>query len=349
MIRFIQNKYQPLIQVLTWVGLTAVHFIILTITELIPWQLALVDAIVFNSVFGLITVGLWFLVNNNDLLRKLTFDKIITHLSIFVISITLWLFLSTHLLRSIYSDNKAYVDFLEKSFNIRILVGVIYYKLNLLFFYLVKTIQQLNDKEIHEKHIHKLLKDAELEALKTQINPHFLFNSLNSINALTRSNPEKASEMILKLSDYMRYSLNQSGETLTTLLNEMNNIEKYLDIEKIRFGNKLSFSLEITQDCLPLKLPIMLLQPLFENAIKHGLYSVSEGFYIHVHISCLNKVLVIEIENNYDSKYPSKDRHGVGLNNVKNRLLNIYGRSDLFIIEKENDIFKVRLNIPQYE
>jgi len=345
------GKYSILNNVFSWIGLFIVQFLTLWLGNIIPWDQAIIDSLVFNSIFAFISIGLWYIVINNDLFGKISIDQIITHLSAFIISLIIWLFSSTHLLRLIFTDQPDYLQFLEKSINIRIFIGIVLYIINLLFFYLLKTIRQLRNKEEHEKQITKLLRDTELEALKTQINPHFLFNSLNSIHALTRSNPEKASEMILQLSDYMRYSLNRGGERLTTLQDEMMNLEKYLSIEKIRFGNKLNYTSSVTEESLGLKIPPMLLQPLFENAIKHGLYSVTEGFYLNVAITSSNKKLQIEIENNFDSKFPSKDLKGLGINNVKNRLLNIYGRSDLISITRNSDsgIFKIILNIPQYE
>lgn len=345
------DKYSIFYRIFSWVGLFVIHFLTLWLGNIIPWQEAIFDALVFNCYFALITVGLWYIVSNNDIFGKFSIDQIITHLSSFIISLIIWMFASTHTLRAIFSDDQNYLTFLESSINFRIFIGIGLYIINLLFFYLLKTIKQLRDKEQREQQITKLLKDTELEALKTQINPHFLFNSLNSIHALTRSNPEKASEMILKLSDYMRYSLNRSGEQLTTLEDEIVNLEKYLAIEKIRFGKKLNYSSTIAEDSLQMKIPPMLLQPIFENAIKHGLYSVSEGFYLEVSIVTGIKALQINIENNFDPNFPSKDHNGLGINNVKNRLLNIYGRSDLISIARnsEDGIFKISLNIPQYE
>ncbi len=345
------KKFSIFHNLISWVGLFSIHFLTLWIGNIVSWKEAFFDAFVFNSYFALITIGLWFIVSNNDIFGKFSIDKIITHLSSFVVSMIIWLFASMHTLQMIFSDDSNYLIFLEKSFNFRIFIGIGLYIINLLFFYLLKSIKKLRDNDKHEKRITKLLKETELEALKSQINPHFLFNSLNSIHALTRSNPEKASEMILQLSDYMRYSLNQQGTSLTTLKHEISNLDKYLAIEKIRFGDKLNYTLTTDDGSLTMKIPPMLLQPLFENAIKHGLYSLSEGFFLKIDIVSLDKKLVIKITNNYDKNYPSKERNGLGLNNVKNRLLNIFGRADLISIQTDdiNGLYTVLLNIPQYE
>lgn len=351
MLKLFNRQYSLFIHGLTWFGISIIHFLTLWIGLTIPIAQALVDSLIFNSIFTLITIGLWYVVDNFKINNKISYDQIITIISTFVLSIVIWVYAGTHLLRVVFDDDVAYLKFLEHSFNFRIMIGVVLYVLNFLFFFLLKTINQLHYKEEQEKRITKLLKETELEALKTQINPHFLFNSLNSINALTRSNPEKASDMILQLSDYMRYSLNQQNDRLTTLDHEIENLEKYLSIEKIRFGNKLNYSLIADDKALKMKIPPMLLQPLFENAIKHGLYSLTEGFYLNVEISALEHNLKIEITNNFDRNFPSKEKNGVGINNVKNRLLNIYGRADLISItpHTSENTFVVSLNIPQYE
>lgn len=345
------KKYSIFHIILSWVVLFSIHFLTLWIGDIISWEEAFFDALVFNSFFALINIGLWFVVSNNDIFEKFSIDKIITHLSSFLVSMIIWLFASIHTLQLIFANDPNYLDFLEKSINSRRLIGMGLYIINLLFFYLLKSIKKLKDNDKREKRITKLLKETELEALKSQINPHFLFNSLNSIHALTRSNPEKASEMILQLSDYMRYSLNQQGNDLTTLKHEISNLDKYLAIEKIRFGEKLNYTLTADDDSSTMKIPPMLLQPLFENAIKHGLYSLSEGFFLKIDIVSMDKKLVIKITNNYDKDYPSKERNGLGINNVKNRLLNIFCRADLISIQIDdtNGLYTVLLNIPQYE
>ncbi len=341
MLNLYNSKYSFLIHITTWIGVSMIHFFGLWIGLSISYDQAMIDALICNGLFALISIGLWFVVDHFKINNSISYDQVITILTSFVLSILIWLYSSTHILRLIFSDNDSYLHFLDISFNFRIVGGVTMYVISFLFFFLAKTIKQLRDKEEHEKRISKLLKQTELEALKSQINPHFLFNSLNSINALTRLNPEKASEMILQLSDYMRYSLNQQGNATTSLEHEIENLNKYLAIEKIRFGEKLNYSLTTDEKALKMKIPPMLLQPLFENAIKHGLYSLSEGFYLKVDISSLEHSLLIQIQNNFDKNFPSKERNGLGINNVKNRLL--------ISINSASEIFNVKINIPQYE
>jgi two-component system, LytTR family, sensor kinase len=121
-----------------------------------------------------------------------------------------------------------------------------------------------------------LVKEAELHALKSQINPHFLFNSLNSISSLTMTDPLKAQEMVINLSSLMRYSLKHDQVDKVPFSEELKNNQLYLQIEKVRFGNKFNAVFDIDDKCLNANIPNMILQPLYENAIKYGVYEATE-------------------------------------------------------------------------
>ena len=321
---------------------------LLFVVEL-PLLNSFVDALIYNLVFGLFAISFWHLTKNSNLLSNRTIEIIINHISLGIISIALWLHLSSFILGQIFENDPDYLIFLSKSFGNRIFIGVGYYLLITLFFYLFQTIQRLKEKNDYEAIITKQLKESELQALRSQINPHFLFNSLNSINSLTISNPEKASEMIIKLSEYMRYSLNFNDTKLISLKEELLQIERYLDIEKIRFDKRLILDLKIDDDCLEMSLPPMLLQPLIENTIKHGLYGSIEGVEINLKVNKEDSCLNVLITNTYDPEYKSAKSNGIGLQNVKNRLLSIYGKSDILTVNNNKTLFEIQLKIPQYE
>jgi len=184
--------------------------------------------------------------------------------------------------------------------------------------------------------------------LKSQINPHFIFNSLNSISSLTLSTPEKAREMIVKMSDFLRYSLVQENEQIT-LKDELDQINTYLDIEKIRFGDQLIFESAVDAECLNGQVPRMILQPLFENAIKYGVYESMEPVTIKLFCENMNCELSITITNNFDPETIIKKGEGIGLANIRQRLQLNYGNRDLLMTRLENDQFTVNLRIPQSE
>ena len=183
--------------------------------------------------------------------------------------------------------------------------------------------------------------------LRSQINPHFLFNSLNSVSSLTITDPEKARDMVIKLSDFMRYALSKKDEQPVSLRSELENLRLYLEIEKVRFGDRLSTEENIDAECLDVKMPVMILQPLYENAIKHGVYESTERVNIRTSVKCRNGFLEIVISNNYDQTVttPSKGT-GTGLMNVSKRLDIFYSKRASMKTTKENGIYTVSLFIP---
>ncbi|MEM7299273.1 MAG: histidine kinase, partial [Bacteroidota bacterium] len=177
-------------------------------------------------------------------------------------------------------------------------------------------------------------------------NPHFIFNSLNSISALTTTIPEDAREMVIKLSDFLRYSLGKENSELNPLKQEIQNVSIYLDIEKVRFGEKLKFEKIVKEDCLNVKVPNLILQPLIENAIKYGVYDSIEAVTIRLNCEKKEDLLFIRIHNNFDKESVASKGEGIGLNNVRKRLQLVFGRADLLEINKGKDQFEVTLKIP---
>lgn len=188
-------------------------------------------------------------------------------------------------------------------------------------------------------------KDAELYKLRQQINPHFLFNSLNSINALMQFDKEKARDMIVKLSHYYRSTINTNEQEWHTVEKELENISLYCQIEKIRFGNRLEIIIECEEHLKEKKVPPLLYQPLVENAIKHGLYGITENITITIKIYETNSeagsaFITFEISNPFDHTVATKPSGtGFGLENIKKRIYLLFATPKLFqtYTEKIND------------
>jgi len=159
--------------------------------------------------------------------------------------------------------------------------------------------------------------------------------------------PEKAQEMIIKLSDFLRYSLSNKDEKLTALREEINNINRYLDIEKIRFGKRLVVVMKANEACYDLKLPGLILQPLVENAIKFGVYESTEESVIEITSNRNPDALSITIRNAFDPEFPYKKGEGIGLKNIRSRLGILYNRDDLLTIRKGPDQYEVNIMFPQ--
>lgn len=201
--------------------------------------------------------------------------------------------------------------------------------------------QRRNDAE-------RLAKEAELFKLRQQLAPHFLFNSLNSISALIVSRPEQARKMIQQLSDFLRGNLRKEEQQWVPLSEELQYLELYLDIEKVRFGHRLSTDIHCEDGCLGMRLPPMLLQPIVENAIKFGLYDTTEAVTIAIRARLDGNYVRIEVENPFDpeTSRPKKGT-GFGLTSIQRRLYLLFARPDLLETRVDNNLFTTIVRIPQ--
>src|SRR5205807_6704029 len=177
-----------------------------------------------------------------------------------------------------------------------------------------------NEKKLEEQE--RLLAEARLGALTSQINPHFLFNTLNSVSSLIRTDPNQARVMVVRLSKVLRRLL-RKHENFNSLRDELSFIDDYLAIEVVRFGDKLRFEKEIAEDTLDMLVPSMLLQPLVENSIKHGLGSKVEGGTIRIRTHRAGASLHLLVEDDGvgipEAKLATMLGHGIGVSNVHER------------------------------
>jgi two-component sensor histidine kinase len=194
------------------------------------------------------------------------------------------------------------------------------------------------------------LKDAELINLRSQLNPHFLFNSLNSIHSMALTQNENTSDAVLLLSDLMRYTLNYEKKDLVTVEEEMETVEKYIALEQIRFGKRLRFSHDIDDATLHMKIPPIIIQTLTENAIKHSISRNTEGGDIHIKTYANDGFLFIEIRNTGQLKAPINNEGkpiGIGVDNTKKRLQMIFGeKSNLKLENASSEEVLATLKIP---
>ncbi len=210
------------------------------------------------------------------------------------------------------------------------------------------TLQDRRDNERRKTEAEKLTKEAELFKLRQQLQPHFLFNSLNSINALIGFKPDEARHMIQQLSDFLRGTLKKEDNQWATLQEELNHLQLYLDIEKVRFGHRLQTSIEQDEECGAMKIPAMLLQPVVENAIKFGLYDTTEAITISIQAKAVNSQLIIHVQNPFDSATSGPQKGtGFGLSSVQRRLYLVFAQHDLLKTHAENNLFTTIITIPQ--
>jgi LytS/YehU family sensor histidine kinase len=263
------------------------------------------------------------------------------------LSVTLWVLITKFIMTVALPEQTNYLAYWDKTFPYRIGTGVFIYGLIILTYYLFVSLSNLSEKSAKEAKLESLVKETELKMLRSQINPHFLFNSLNSISSLTITDPEKARDMVVKLSEFMRYALSRKDEQPVALQYELENLRLYLDIEKVRFGDKLITEDNIEKNCLDFKIPVMLLQPLYENAVKHGVYESTESVRILTSAKIIDGYIEIIISNNYDPAPSLKRGTGTGLLNVSRRLEVFYGKKASIKTTRENGVYTVTIYIPK--
>jgi hypothetical protein len=203
-------------------------------------------------------------------------------------------------------------------------------------------VQKMRQKDIEKLGTENRAKDLELINLRSQLNPHFLFNALNSIHSLAMMKKDNASDAVLLLSDLMRYTLNYEKRDVVPLADEIEVVEKYIDLEKIRFGKKLNAELSIAEDTLAIKIPPIIVQTLVENAIKHGLKDSPNGVLIKIQSQLEGDFLKIDIINSgqLQNSTPSVNQpknSGIGVENTRRRLEMIYGEMSHFELKNRNE------------
>ncbi len=198
-----------------------------------------------------------------------------------------------------------------------------------------------------EEQTTQLAKEAELFRLKQQLQPHFLFNSLNSISALVKSDPDKARKMVLQLSDFLRNTIRKDDRAWLSVAEEVDYLKLFTEIEQVRFGHRLRVVFDVEEAVLGLQLPQLLIQPLLENAVKHSLYAILGEVTIQVIARKKLANLIIEIKNPFDPKAGQVSGSGFGLEAVKRRLYLLFGRHDLIEIKQNENEFEVKVIIPQ--
>ncbi len=225
-------------------------------------------------------------------------------------------------------------------------LGFILYCMLAVAQYLAIEFHKARAAERRELESQLTVQGAELRMLRTQIDPHFLFNSLNSISALTSANPAKAREMTLQLADFFRHTLGLEAHRKVTLEAEVKLLTHFLAIEKVRFGARLQFETDIAPDAMTCLLPPMILQPLLENAVKHGIGHLPEGGVVRLRAARAGSILHVRVQNDVDEDLPPAAGTGIGLVNVRQRLAIQYGHQASVNWTRDKSSFQVALALP---
>lgn len=261
-----------------------------------------------------------------------------------------WFFTAKFIFSFVVGKPEGFDIFLSQSAPVRLTIGFLVICCMALISVLLYTLQDQQETEKRKTEADKLSKEAELSKLRQQLQPHFLFNSLNSINALIVSQPQQARTMIQQLSDFLRGTLKKDDNLWAGLSDEMEHLQLYLDIEKVRFGHRLTASITNKTGELNLLIPSMLLQPIVENAIKFGLYDTTGDIKITIEAKMDGDNLIVQVINPFDADgtLPRKGT-GFGLSSVQRRLFLIYARHDLLKTEAVDKVFITTIKIPQHD
>jgi two-component system LytT family sensor kinase len=327
--------------IIWWGCWTSLHFFVLDSAH-ISWQVALSDSVISNVLLAaaaiLVTVTLQYYLPGQNKYSYL--------LCLCAVLAIIWLSLSRTLLLVVLKEGNEYSSFFSQSLLIRGATGFLIISCTALISVLWYTLQDQKEIEKRRTEADKLAKDAELNNLRQQLQPHFLFNSLNSINALVGSQPQKARTMIQQLSDFLRGTLKKEQKEWVSLEEELSHLQLYLEIEMVRFGHRLST--QVLNETTSAQLPIMLLQPIVENAIKFGLYDTMENVTITIEAKELQGHLIITVTNPFDKETTSpKGGTGFGLRSVQRRLYLLFTRTDLLQTAIHGNIFITTIKIPQ--
>lgn len=220
-----------------------------------------------------------------------------------------------------------------------------YFGVWVIIYFLYKILQQNHAIQEEKLLIENTARTAELELLKAQLNPHFLFNALNSIKALVSIDPEQSRDAIVKLSELLRFTLQYNKEQEIPLKEELAEVKKYLELEELRFGERLSVTYEIEEEALHCQLPPAVLLTLAENAVKHGIGQSAKPGSINIQASVVGNDLKILMGNT--GKYAPGERVGIGLLHIRRRLEELYGRRAVLHLDNKENNVAVTLKIPQ--
>ena len=314
------------------------------------WMMASVIALPLTLAFSFVCLSSWYVARGMPLAGTGSVRVGATAIAAAVLSSAMWVFIARGWV-AVVAPRFGGLDPRRVFGTIDTLVfgfGVLLYLLSLAVSYVLVVFEASQEAERRGLQVQVLAREAELRSLRAQIDPHFLFNSLHSISALTTAEPPAARRMCLLLGEFLRESLALGAEDRITLARELALIDRFLAIERIRFGTRLSAEISAGNagNCL---VPPLLLQPLVENAVTHGVAHMLEGAVIRVFAERTGSRLRIVAENPCDPDRPRGSGAGVGLANVRARLRALHGADAEVRASEDQSVWRVELSMPALE
>jgi sensor histidine kinase YesM len=333
---------------LAWMPLTVILIYFLAVPGRLGWRDATVLVIPLCLVYAFVSLSAWYSCKATPIAKTSTERLFLTHTIAAAIVSILWVEVAK-LLAYALSQLQAFQGLdrrLASQTPLLFGAGFLLYVLSVASHYVILTLEESQAAQARLMEASILARDAELKALKAQINPHFLFNSLNSISALTSINPDKAREMCILLADFLRLTLGLGERTLVPLREELDLLQRFLIIEKVRFGERLQVERRIDAQAQACLVPPLILQPLIENAVLHGIANLPQGGTVRLYAECREGLLQLCVENSVDPDAQLSRKGGMGLANVRQRLEARYGKEASLQSTAEEERFRVVVTIP---
>ena len=346
---------------LAWVPLAAILLYVLRFTGGLSWTQALVLVLPLCLLYAFMCLSAWYSCRGTPLATSSFSRLALTHLAAAVVISGVWVLIARGMAGALASLEmfRGIEQRLAPDYPLLFASGVMIYLLAVGLHYVLLSVESSREAEQREIQARVLALDSELKALKAQVNPHFLFNSLNSISALTSIDAGRARDMCIQLADFLRKTLGMGEKAVIPLREELDLVRAFLSVEKIRFGDRLTVGETVARETLECAVPPLLLQPLVENAVAHGISNLTEGGWIRLEVlwsdgdnGSLSEWqegvgdLLIRVENNFDPEMPRRRGSGVGLANVKQRLAARYGDRARLEVRAQGEQFRVSIVLP---
>jgi hypothetical protein len=290
--------------------------------------------------YSLLTLSSWYLCKALPLARTSPLKLAVNHLASSSAMGAFWVLLAISWAWALTRVFPGLESRVERFYPLYYLSGVLLYLLGVALHYLISSVETSQQAQT-------MARESQIRALKMQVNPHFLFNSLNSISALTLADGARAREMCIRLSDFLRATLQLGDRETIPLREELALCLNYLEVERVRFGKRLSIEQRIDEDCGDFEVPSLIVQPLVENAVKHGISGMVEGGTVTLDVRASGQILRIRVTNPYDPDYQTAKRSGIGLRNIRQRLEARYGdRARLELDPDVGNLYRAEIRIP---
>jgi len=341
------NRTRTLLYVAAWLPIAALLTQVIAGRGSIGWSEAAAIVVPMCLLYAFICQASWYLCNAIRLSDTQTLRLVASHATAATVSAAIWVALGwvwARLLQVTFAG--AITAHYSAQVPVLFISGLLLFFLAVLFNYLLITFEASRRAESKALELQVLAREAELRALRAQIDPHFLFNSLNSINALVMADPAAARRMCVLLSDFLRGSLKLGAKERIPLSEEIRLAECYLDIERVRLGSRLQIERGIDPQCEKCLVPPLIMQPLVENAITHGVAPAINGGVVALNAERNGAGVKIVIENPYEQDIDVPNGAGVGLKNVKLRLATFYSGNARLDVDKSAGRFRVELQLP---